>query len=223
MLIQNLIFGPGIYGLFGIWHLGIGILEALKDQGCINMNRCSWCIDDPLMMKYHDEEWGTPVHSERKHFEFLVLETFQAGLSWMVVLRKRGNFRKAFDNFDPKKVARYNRRKIDRLVKDEGIIRNRRKIEAAVNNAKRFLEVQKEFGSFDKYLWGFVDNRPITNRWKKLSQIPATTKLSDEISRDMKKRGFSFVGSTVIYAHLQAIGMVNDHLVSCFRYKGPTQ
>ena len=182
------------------------------------MNRCSWCIDDPLMMKYHDEEWGTPVHSERKHFEFLVLETFQAGLSWMVVLRKRGNFRKAFDNFDPKKVAKYNKRKIDRLVKDEGIIRNRRKIEAAVNNAKRFLEVQEEFGSFDKYLWGFVDNEPIINKWKKLSQIPATTKLSDEISLDMKKLGFSFVGSTVIYAHIQAIGMVNDHLVSCFRY-----
>jgi DNA-3-methyladenine glycosylase I len=187
------------------------------------MKRCEWCLEDPLCTRYHDKEWGTPVHSERKHFEFLVFETFQAGLSWMTVLRKRPAFRKAFDNFDPKKVAKYDKRKINQLLKDEGIIRNRRKIEAAVNNAKRFLEVQEEFGSFDKYLWGFVDNKPIVNRWKKLSQIPATTRLSDEISKNMKSRGFTFVGSTVIYAHIQAIGIVNDHLVGCFRYKELTK
>lgn len=187
------------------------------------LERCEWCLEDSLCTRYHDREWGTPVHNEKKHFEFLVLETFQAGLSWMTVLRKRENFRKAFDNFDPKKVAKYDKRKINQLLKDEGIIRNRRKIEAAVNNAKRFLEVQSEFGSFDKYMWDFVDNKPVVNKWKKLPQIPATTKLSDEISKDMKKRGFTFVGSTVIYAHIQAIGMVNDHLVSCFRYRELTK
>lgn len=183
------------------------------------MKRCSWCESDELYIKYHDEEWGTPVHNDRKHFEFLVLECFQAGLNWLIVLRKRENFRKAFDNFDPGKVAKYDKMRINRLLKDDGIIRNRMKIEAAVNNAKRFLEVKNEFGTFDRYMWGFVNNKPVLNNWRKLSQIPATSKLSDEISKDLKKRGFKFVGSTVIYAHLQAIGIVNDHLVSCFRYK----
>jgi DNA-3-methyladenine glycosylase I len=179
------------------------------------MKRCNWS----LYIKYHDTEWGTPVHSEVKHFEFLILETFQAGLSWLTILRKRENFRSAFAGFDPKKVAKFDKRKVNSLLKNEGIVRNRLKIESAVNNAKRFLEVQKEFGSFDKYMWGFVDGKPIINKRKTMSQIPATTKLSDEVSNDLKKRGFKFVGSTVVYAHMQAIGLVNDHVVSCFRYK----
>jgi DNA-3-methyladenine glycosylase I len=183
------------------------------------VKRCSWCEGNDLYLDYHDKEWGVPVHDDRKHFEFLVLESFQAGLSWLTILNKRENFRKAFDGFDPNKVAKYNTRKITTLLKDKGIIRNRMKIEATINNAKRFLEVQKKFGSFDKYIWGFTDHKSKINSWKKLSQIPATTKLSDEISKDLKKRGFKFVGSTTIYAHLQAIGLVNDHLVSCFRYK----
>lgn len=183
------------------------------------MKRCPWCEDDDLYIKYHDKEWGSPVHDDRKHFEFLVLESFQAGLSWRTILRKRENFRKAFDGFDPKKVARYNKRKIENLMKNPGIIRNRRKIEASINNAKRFLEVQKEFGSFDKYIWKFMDFKPKINSWKRISQIPATTKLSDKISKDLKERGFKFVGSTIIYAHIQAIGLVNDHIMSCFRYE----
>jgi DNA-3-methyladenine glycosylase I len=182
------------------------------------LKRCSWCLGDDIYIEYHDKDWGTPVHDDRKHFEFLVLESFQAGLSWLTILKKRENFRKAFNGFDPKKVAKYDKKKVERLMKDAGIIRNRRKIEAAINNAKRFLKVQKEFGSFDKYIWGFTDFKPKINSWKKLSQIPATTKLSDRISKDLKKRGFTFVGSTVIYAHIQAIGLVNDHIVSCFRY-----
>jgi DNA-3-methyladenine glycosylase I len=182
------------------------------------VKRCSWCESDDLYISYHDKEWGTPVHDDNKHFEFLVLESFQAGLSWFTILRKRENFRKAFDGFNPKKVAKYDNKKIENLMKDAGIIRNRRKIEAAINNARRFLEVQKEFGSFDKYIWGFTKFKPKVNSWKRISQIPATTKLSDRISEDLKKRGFKFVGSTVIYAHLQAIGIVNDHIVSCFRY-----
>jgi DNA-3-methyladenine glycosylase I len=169
-------------------------------------------------LKYHDKEWGVPVHEDKKHFEFLVLESFQAGLSWLTILKKRENFRKAFDGFDPKKVARYDEKKVKKLLNDSGIIRNRRKIEATINNAKRFLEVQNEFGSFDKYIWEFTNFQPKINSWKRMSQIPATTKLSDEISKDLKKRGFKFVGSTTIYAHLQAIGLVNDHVVSCFRY-----
>ncbi len=184
-----------------------------------HINRCPWCESDDLYISYHDKEWGTPVHDDIKHFEFLVLESFQAGLSWRTILNKRENFRKAFDGFDPKKVAKYDKKKVWKLMKDAGIIRNRRKIEAAINNAKRFLEVQKEFGSFDKYIWGFTKFKPKINSWKRMSQIPATTKLSDRISEDLKKRGFKFVGSTVIYAHLQAIGIVNDHIVSCFRYK----
>lgn len=182
------------------------------------MKRCSWCEENELYIKYHDKEWGTPIHDDKKHFEFLVLESFQAGLSWLTILKKRENFKKAFDGFDPKKVARYNEKKIKKLLKDPGIIRNRRKIEAAINNAKRFLEVQNEFGSFDKYIWGFTDFKSKINSWKRMSQIPATTKLSDEISKDLKNRGFKFVGSTTIYAHMQAIGLVNDHIVSCFRY-----
>jgi DNA-3-methyladenine glycosylase I len=183
------------------------------------LKRCPWSEGNDLYIKYHDKEWGVPVHEDKKHFEFLMLESFQAGLSWLTILKKRENFRKAFDGFDPKKVAKYNNRKINQLLKDSGIIRNRMKIEATINNAKRFLEVQKEFGSFDKYIWEFTDFKPKKNSWKRLSQIPATTKLSDEISKDLKDRGFKFVGSTTIYAHMQAIGLVNDHMVSCFRYK----
>ena len=183
------------------------------------MNRCSWCGDDELYVKYHDEEWGVPVHDDIKHFEFLVLEGAQAGLSWITILRKRENFRKAFDNFDPVKVSKYGNKKINELLNNPGIIRNRRKIEAAINNAKRFLEVQAEFGSFDKYIWQFVDNKPVINSWKTMSEIPAKTELSDKISQDLKDRGFKFVGSTIIYAHLQAIGVVNDHVIGCFRYK----
>ena len=182
------------------------------------MKRCPWCEGDELYLKYHDEEWGVPVHDDRKHFEFLVLESFQAGLSWLTILRKRENFRKVFDRFDPKKVAKYDKKKIQKLMRNPGIVRNRMKIEAAINNAKRFLEVQKEFGSFDKYIWEFTDFKPMINSWKELSQIPATTKLSDKVSKDLKRRGFKFVGSTIIYAHIQAIGLVNDHIVSCFRY-----
>jgi DNA-3-methyladenine glycosylase I len=180
--------------------------------------RCSWCGTDPLYVKYHDEEWGVPVHNEKQHFEFLVLESMQAGLSWLTVLRKRENFRKAFDGFDPNKVSLYDDKKINDLLQDPGIIRNKLKINACINNASRFLEVQKEFGTFDRYIWNFADGKPIINQWTKLSQIPAKTSLSDKISKDLIKRGFKFVGSTIIYAHMQAIGMVNDHLVSCFRY-----
>ncbi len=170
-------------------------------------------------MKYHDNEWGVPVHDDRKLFEFLILEGFQAGLSWLTVLRKRENFRKAFDGFDFKKVAAYDRKKIDSLMNDAGIIRNKLKISGAVTNAKAFLEVRKEFGTFDKYVWGFVGGKTIHNCFNPLSEIPARTKLSDLISMDLKKRGFKFVGSTIIYAHMQATGMVNDHIRNCFRYK----
>ena len=183
------------------------------------MKRCPWPGNDELYIKYHDEEWGVPVHDDRKHFEFLVLESAQAGLSWITILRKRENYRASYDNFDPVKVAEYNKKKIDKLMKNAGIIRNIKKIEASINNAKRFLEIAKEFGSFDKYIWKFVNNKPVINKWKSISQIPAKTALSDEISKDLKKRGFKFLGSTTIYAHLQAIGLVNDHLISCFRYR----
>jgi DNA-3-methyladenine glycosylase I len=179
-------------------------------------NRCIWCLSDPLYIKYHDKEWGRPVHNDKRLFEFLTLETFQAGLSWLTVLKKRENFKKAFDNFDFNKVAKYQKRKIDSLLKDKGIIRNRLKIEAAVNNAQKFLEVRKEFETFDKYIWGFVSGRPIVNKWKSDSQIPTSTPLSDKISKDLKKRGFKFVGTTIIYAHMQATGMVNDHTSACF-------
>ena len=180
--------------------------------------RCTWPKNE-LAIRYHDEEWGVPLHDEKKLFEFLILEGAQAGLSWDTILRKRENYRKAFDGFDVNKVARYTDKRIEKLLLDEGIIRNRLKIGSAVSNAKQFLKVQKEFGSFDKYIWSFVDGKPIVNKWKETRQIPATSEVSDVISKDMKNRGFKFVGSTIIYAHMQATGMVNDHLVSCFRHK----
>jgi DNA-3-methyladenine glycosylase I len=182
------------------------------------MKRCAWARND-LAIRYHDEEWGVPLHDDCGLFEFLILEGAQAGLSWDTILRKRENYRKAFDNFDVEKVARYTDKKIAKLLLDEGIIRNRLKIASAVSNAKAFLNVQKEFGSFDKYIWEFVDGKPIKNKWKEIGQVPAKTDVSDAISKDMKKRGFNFVGSTIIYAHMQATGMVNDHLTTCFRYK----
>lgn len=183
-----------------------------------NISRCPWCLKDELYTKYHDKEWGVPLHDDLKHFEFLILETFQAGLSWHTILKKRENFRKAFDGFDVHKVSTYNEKKIALLLQDEGIIRYRLKIESAIINAKAFLKIQQEFGSFDSYIWGFVKNKQVKNKWKALSEIPAKTELSDKVSNDLKKRGFKFVGSTTIYAHLQAIGVVNDHLVSCYRY-----
>ena len=186
----------------------------------VTKKRCSWVgVDDRLMLQYHDREWGVPVHDDRKHFEFLVLEGAQAGLSWTIVLKKREGYRRAFDGFDPEKVARFSARRIEKLALDSGIIRNRMKIEAAVRNARAFLKIQEEFGSFDSYGWRFVDGRAKLNRWKTTRQIPATSPESDAFSRDLKHRGFSFVGSTVVYAHMQAVGMVNDHLVDCFRYR----
>jgi len=181
--------------------------------------RCDWGTTNELMIKYHDNEWGVPLHDDKKLFEFFVLEGFQAGLSWQIVLNKRENFRKAFDNFDPEIVAEYDEAKLATLVQDKSIIRNKQKIAACVNNARRFLEIQKEFGSFDKYIWGFVDYKPIINTFLSMKDLPAKTELSDEIATDLKKRGFKFVGSTVIYAHMQATGMVNDHLVDCFRFE----
>ena len=184
------------------------------------INRCAWVgSDNPLMLEYHDREWGVPVHDDRQHFEFLVLEAAQAGLSWSIVLKKREGYRRAFSQFDPRKVARYTQNRIQRLTTDPSIIRNRLKIEAAVHNARTFLAIQDEFGSFNAYCWRFVDGRPRLNRWKATREIPATSRESDAFSKDLKRRGFSFVGSTVIYAHMQAVGMVNDHLVGCFRYR----
>ena len=180
--------------------------------------RCSWGASNELMIKYHDTEWGVPLHDDQKLFEFIILESFQAGLSWQIVLNKREAFRRAFDNFKPEEVAKFNEEKIGQLVLDKSIIRNKRKIEACVNNAKRFIEVQKEFGSFDSYIWRFVDYQPIVNSYTDSKRLPAKTPLSDTISADLKKRGFAFVGSTVIYAHMQATGMVNDHITTCFRY-----
>ncbi len=180
--------------------------------------RCDWCIGDPLYEAYHDQEWGVPVYNDNKLFEFLILETFQAGLSWITVLRKRENFRKAFDNFDYKKIANYNQKKIDSLLQDAGIIRNKLKVNATVSNAKAFMNVQDEFGSFSNYIWNFTDGKPIKNRFKTLSEVPDNTPLSDAISKDLKKHGFKFVGTTVVYAHMQATGMVNDHTTKCFRY-----
>jgi len=180
--------------------------------------RCSWVnVDDALMREYHDREWGVPTHDDRTHFEFLILEAAQAGLSWSIVLNKRAGYRRAFSQFDPEKVARYSAARIDKLAADPAIIRNRMKIAAAVKNARAFLAVQKEYGSFDAYCWQFVNGQPRQNRWDSPRQIPATTDESDSFSRDLKRRGFSFVGSTVIYAHMQAVGMVNDHLIDCFR------
>jgi len=182
------------------------------------MNRCAWGSRNPLMIEYHDTEWGVPLHDEQKLFEFLVLEGMQAGLSWSTILNKRQNFRAAFHEFDPQRVARYTARDVKRLLNNPGIIRNHLKIEAAITNARRFLEVEEEFGSFDAYTWRFVDGKPIKHEFKTLKQIPATTQESDILSRDLKQRGFKFVGSTIVYAHMQATGMVNDHTVDCFRY-----
>lgn len=182
------------------------------------IRRCGWCEGDALYENYHDKEWGVPVYDDDKLFEFLILETFQAGLSWITVLRKRENFRKAFDNFNYKKIAQYDQDKINTLLQDSGIIRNKLKVNATVTNAQAFIETQNEFGSFSKYIWGFVDGKPIKNAFKSLKDIPANTPLSDAISKDLKKRGFKFVGTTVVYAHMQATGMVNDHITSCFRY-----
>jgi DNA-3-methyladenine glycosylase I len=183
------------------------------------LKRCGWVsLDDPLYRDYHDKEWGVPVHDDRTIFEFLVLEGNQAGLSWGTILRKRENFRRAFDAFDPAKVARYDGRKVRSLLQDAGIIRNRLKIQAAVANAKAFLGVQREFGSFDAYIWRFVGGKPKVNRWRSLSEIPATTRESEVMSRELLSRGFRFVGPTICYAHMQATGMVNDHVVSCFRH-----
>jgi DNA-3-methyladenine glycosylase I len=180
--------------------------------------RCGWAGSDPTYVGYHDSEWGVPVRDDRRLFEFLVLEGAQAGLSWITILRKRDAYRAAFDDFDPEKVARYDARRVAKLLQNEGIVRNRAKLESAVKNARAFLSVQEEFGTFAKYQWGFVDNEPVVNRWPSLKQVPPRTPLSDTISKDLKQRGFSFVGSTIIYAHMQAVGMVNDHLVTCFRY-----
>jgi len=183
--------------------------------------RCEWTQAevDPRYLAYHDQEWGVPVHDDRKQFEFLTLESAQAGLSWWTVLRKREGYRRAFADFDPVKVARFTEKRIERLLQDPEIIRNRLKVFSAVNNARRFLEVQAEFGTFDRYIWGFVEGRTIQNKWRSLKELPAQTAESDALSKDLKRRGFKFVGSTIVYAHMQAVGLVNDHLVTCFRHK----
>lgn len=186
----------------------------------MNPTRCPWSLGvDDAYQRYHDDEWGVPVHDDAKHFEFLVLESAQAGLSWAIVLRKREGYRRAFADFDAERVARFNSRSVERLVNDARIIRNRQKIVSAINNARGFLKIQEEFGSFDNYVWKFVDGQPIRNHWKKQSDMPATSAESDALSKDLKSRGFSFVGSTIIYAHMQATGLVNDHLIDCFRYE----
>lgn len=182
--------------------------------------RCAWAADgEPLYQKYHDREWGLPVHNDHRLFEFLILEGAQAGLSWSTILNKRANYRKAYGNFDARRIARYNAAKVRRLLKDPGIVRNRLKIRASITNAKAFLRVKQEFGSFDRYIWQFVGGRPIQNRRRRLKDIPARTKQSDAMSKDLKKRGFKFVGSTICYAFMQAVGMVNDHTVDCYRYR----
>ena len=179
------------------------------------LDRCPWCGDDPLYVAYHDEEWGKPVHDDLKHFECLTLESAQAGLSWITILRKRENYRAAFADFDVHAVAGFTEDDIERLMQNSGIVRNRRKIEASINNAQRFLEIQKEFGSFDAYIWSFVNGKPVINQWVSTDEIPATTELSTRLSKDLKRRGFKFLGPTTVYAHLQATGLVNDHLMSC--------
>lgn len=181
-------------------------------------NRCDWPANNPLMIAYHDKEWGVPVHDDKKLLEFLILEGAQAGLTWQTVLNKRENYRKALSGFDPAKIARYGNKDVKRLLDNSGIIRNRLKVAATILNAKKFLEIQEEFGSFDKYIWQFVDFKPIKNKFKSLSEIPPTTKESDTMSKDLRKRGFKFVGSTICYAFMEAVGIVNDHVVKCFRY-----
>ena len=185
-----------------------------------NKTRCQWVnLNSPLYLRYHDEEWGVPVHDDKKLFAKLILDGAQAGLSWLTILKKRENYKKAFDNWDYKKIAKYNSQKIGDLLKNEGIVRNKLKIESVIKNAKSFIDIQKEFGSFDRYIWGFVDGKTIQNRFKKMSNLPAKTELSDAISKDLKKRGMNFVGPTIIYAYMQAIGIVNDHTIDCFRNK----
>jgi len=181
--------------------------------------RCPWPGNNQLMIKYHDTEWGVPKHEDKVLFEYLLLDSFQAGLSWQIILNKRGNFKKSFSNFNPKVIAKYKTKKINQLLADPGIVRNRLKIKAAVQNAKEFLKIQKEFKSFNNYLWNFVKNKPIQSKFKNLKQLPSKTIVSDEISKDLKSRGFKFVGSTTIYAFIQGAGLVNDHIISCFRYK----
>lgn len=191
----------------------------MKDSSNLKKKiRCEWTGTEPLMIAYHDQEWGVPLHDDQKLFEFLILEGMQAGLSWMTILRKRESFRAAFDGFDPQKVARYDQNKFAELMENTGIIRNRRKIEAAAQNARAFLVIQEEFGSFDTYVWQFVDGKPLVNAWKTINEIPAKTMQSEIMSKELRKRGFNFVGPTICYAHMQATGMVNDHTVDCFRY-----
>ncbi len=187
------------------------------------MKRCEWADNNELMREYHDKEWGAPLHEDQMLFELLILEGMQAGLSWSTILNKRENFRNAFEDFDYKKIAKYDEEKVEQLLQNEGIIRNKLKISSVITNAKIFLQVQEEYGSFANYIWGFVNNKPINNAWKSMKEVPPNSELSDEISKNMKKKGFKFVGTTIIYAYLQAIGIVNDHTVYCFRYKELTQ
>jgi len=183
------------------------------------MKRCPWCGTNELYVKYHDEEWGVPVHDDKKHFEFLVLESAQAGLNWLTVLKKRENYRLAYDDFDVLKVSNYDEEKFNDLLNNKGIIRNKMKIRASINNANCFIKIQDEFGSFDKYIWSFIKNKSVLGNWSSISEIPATSELSDRVSLDLKSRGFKFLGSTIVYAHLQATGIINDHINSCFRYE----
>ena len=215
--------GNGCLATIVLMHVKAPLAHLSSAKLTINMKnirtlkRCAWAKGD-LYEAYHDDEWGVPVHDDRLLFEFLILEGAQAGLSWITILKKRENYRRAFDNFDARKIARYNSRKLERLLTDPGIVRNRLKIESAVKNAKAFLAVQNEFGSFDKYIWGFAGGKPIHNHWRSLKEIPARTAASDAMSRDLIRRGFKFVGSTICYAFMQAVGMVNDHTTDCFRY-----
>ncbi|WBW99155.1 DNA-3-methyladenine glycosylase I [Oceanirhabdus sp. W0125-5] len=179
------------------------------------MRRCEWVGDEEIYINYHDEEWGKPVHDDKVHFEFIVLESAQSGLSWITILKKRENYRKAYDDFDVNKVCEYSEERINELLKNEGIVRNRRKIEASINNAKRFIEIQQEFGSFDNYIWRFVGGNPLINKLKDISELPAMTELSDVIAKDLKKRGFKFLGSITVYSYMQAVGLVNDHIIGC--------
>jgi DNA-3-methyladenine glycosylase I len=181
--------------------------------------RCDWCGTEPIYVDYHDKEWGVPVHDDRMHFEMIILDGAQAGLSWITILKRRDSYREAFDNFDAVKVSRYNDKKVEKLLTNPGIIRNHLKVNSAVKNAQAFLKIQEEFGSFDDYIWQFVNHKTIQNKWKKMSELPAKTAESDAMSKDLKKRGFSFVGSTICYAYMQAAGMINDHITNCFRYK----
>ncbi len=187
--------------------------------GVKGLTRCAWCLGHPLMTRYHDMEWGVPLHDDRKHFEFILLDGAQAGLSWQTILLRREGYRRAFDDFDPEKVARYDAKHVAQLLRDPGIIRNRLKVRGAITNARQFLRVQEQFGSFDRYIWQFVDGRPRMNRFRSLKQIPATSKESDAMSRDLRARGFTFVGSTICYAYMQAAGLVNDHVTECYRHQ----